>query len=388
MSNWPLSRTASSFKTLIFSELADYKGKKSQEGASLIDLSIGSPDQGPPPFLMETLSKASLDPAQYGYTLSGSQEFNEAVAAYYKKFNVELDPKSEILQVMGSQDGLVHLPMIYAEEGDIILVPDPGYTAYEAGVKLSGADLYPLPLQEQNGFLPDLSTIPEEVAQKAKLMILNFPGNPVPALATKAFFKEAVSFAKNYELIVVHDFAYCELIFDGHKPISFMSVEGAKEVGVEFNSLSKSFNLAGTRIGYAVGNSEIIQELERLKSNLDYGIFSPIQRTAIQALLHGETFTKANRLLYEKRRDVLITGLNEAGWNVTSPPAAMFVWAKLPAGYTSESFTYELIDRTGVVVTPGNAFGKQGEGYVRMALVQPEALLKEAAERIKDMLQS
>lgn len=381
MSNWPLSSRARSFKTLIFSELADYKRKKLQEGAALIDLSIGSPDQGPPTFITEALSAFSKDPGQYGYTLSGSSAFNEAVATYYTKFNVQLNPDTEVLQVMGSQDGLVHLPLLYAEEGDVILVPDPGYTAYEAGVKLSGAELYPMPLLEENNFLPDLSLIPDEVAQRTKIMILNFPGNPVPALATTAFFDDVVRFAKEYGILVLHDFAYCELIFDGHEPVSFLSVDGAKEVGVEFNSLSKSFNMAGARIGYVVGHPEVIRSLDRLKSNLDYGVFAPIQQAAIQALLHGENFTQKNRNLYQKRRDALIDGLRETGWSLTLPKASMFVWARLPEGYTSEDFTYSLIEKAGVVVTPGNAFGRYGEGYVRIALVQPEDVLKIAAKR-------
>lgn len=383
---WSQSKRASSFKPLIFSELANYKKKKQKEGLNLIDLSIGSPDLGPPSFIQEAFIKQIQDPTQYGYTLTGMAAFNEAVCEYYKKFHVDLDPITEVLQVLGSQDGLVHLPFLYAEEGDLILVPDPGYTAYDAGVKMSGATLYPMPLKADNQFLPNLSQIPEEVAKKAKVMILNFPGNPVPALATEAFFKEVIAFAKAYQILVVHDFAYCELVFDGHQPLSFLSVEGAKDVGVEFNSLSKSFNVAGARIGYIVGAEQVIRDLNRLKSNLDYGVFAPVQYAATKALLHGADFVEKNRALYQNRRNVLIQGLNEAGWKVASPPATMFVWARVPEGRQSEEFAYSLIDEAGVVVTPGNAFGAHGEGYVRIALVQPEAVLKEAAERIKQVI--
>jgi LL-diaminopimelate aminotransferase len=387
MSGWSFSKRASSFKTLIFSELAAYKRAKQQTGASLIDLSIGSPDLGPPSFIMESLSMSVRDPLQYGYTLQGSPTFNQAVAHYYKKFNVDLNPDTEVIQVTGSQEGLVHLPMIYAEEGDLILVPDPGYTAYEAGVLMSGAALYRMPLKEEAAFLPDLEAIPEDVASRAKMMILNFPGNPVPALATEAFFKEAIGFAKKYNIIIVHDFAYCELVFDQHQPISFLSIEGAKEVGVEFNSLSKSFNMAGCRIGYVTGNSEVIQAFRRLKSNLDYGIFAPLEQAAIQALLNGEAFAEENRRLYQNRRDVFINGLREAGWVVDPPKASMFVWARIPKGWTSMDFAFSLIDKAGVVVTPGNAFGAHGEGFVRIAMVQPEEVLLEACQRIKIALE-
>jgi LL-diaminopimelate aminotransferase len=387
MSGWSFSKRASSFKTLIFSELAAYKQAKQLDGASLIDLSVGSPDFGPPSFIIESLAMSVRDPFQYGYTLQGSPTFNQAVAHYYKKFYVDLNPDTEVIQVNGSQDGLVHLPMIHAEEGDLILVPDPGYTAYEAGVLMAGAEIYPMPLKEEADFLPDLSAIPEDIANRAKMMILNFPGNPVPALATEAFFKEAIGFAKKYNIIIVHDFAYCELVFDQHQPISFLSIEGAKEVGVEFNSLSKSFNMAGCRIGYVAGNSEVIQALGRLKSNLDYGIFAPIEHAAILALLHGEAFAEENRRLYQNRRDALINGLREAGWDVNPPKASMFVWARIPEGWTSKTIAFSLIDKAGVVVTPGNAFGAHGEGFVRIALVQPEEVLLEACARIKKALE-
>jgi LL-diaminopimelate aminotransferase len=387
MSGWSFSKRASSFKTLIFSELAAYKQAKQLDGVSLIDLSVGSPDFGPPSFIIESLAMSVRDPFQYGYTLQGSPTFNQAVAHYYKKFNVDLNPDTEVIQVNGSQEGLVHLPMIYAEEGDLILVPDPGYTAYEAGVLMAGAEIYPMPLKEEADFLPDLSAIPEDVANRAKMMILNFPGNPVPALATEAFFKEAIGFAKKYNIIIVHDFAYCELVFDQHQPISFLSIEGAKEVGVEFNSLSKSFNMAGCRIGYVAGNSEVIQALGRLKSNLDYGIFAPIEQAAILALLYGEAFAEENRRLYQNRRDALINGLREAGWDVNPPKASMFVWARIPEGWTSKTIAFSLIDKAGVVVTPGNAFGAHGEGFVRIALVQPEEVLLEACARIKKALE-
>ncbi|WP_102346472.1 LL-diaminopimelate aminotransferase [Bacillus sp. Marseille-P3661] len=379
------SKIIQSFQTSIFSELAEHKKVKLAKGEPILDLSIGSPDLPPPNFIVDALVSNVQDPKQYGYTLSGTKAFHEAVLSFYTKhYGVIFDPENEIVQVAGSQDGLVHLPMAFADQGDVILVPDPGYTAYDAGIKMAKAISYPMPLSKENDYLPDIESIPVEVAKKAKMMILNFPGNPVPALATKEFFQDVVAFAKRYNIIVVHDFAYSELVFDGNKPISFLEVEGALDVGVEFNSLSKSFNMAGCRIGYLIGNRQVIRVLAKLKSNLDYGIFAPIQNAAVAALLDGDDFLKENSKLYETRRDVLVDGLQAIGWNIARPSATMFCWAEIPRGYTtSTQFAIDLMDKAGVVVTPGNAFGENGEGYVRMALVQSEETLREAVSRIK-----
>ncbi|EGL82421.1 aminotransferase class I and II [Caldalkalibacillus thermarum TA2.A1] len=375
------------FETLVFSELAKRKKDKIARGEDVIDLSIGSPDLPPAPEVIACLTRNIQDPAQYGYTLTGTDEFLEAVAVYYRKrFGVALDPQTEVMMTMGSQDGLVHLPMVFANPGDIILVPDPGYTAYETGVHMAEAALYPLPLKKENGFLPDLEAIPQEVAKRAKMMILNFPGNPVPALASRTFFEQVVQFAKQYNILVVHDFAYSELVFGGQKATSFLEVEGAKEVGVEFNSLSKSFNMAGCRIGYLVGNPEVLAAFGRLKSNLDYGVFLPIQKAAALALREGRELLARNVKAYEARRDALVKGLAEAGWDIDPPQATMFAWAELPEGWTSRAFAYGLLEHAGVVVTPGDAFGKHGEGFVRIALVQSESRLSEAARRIGDFL--
>lgn len=379
------SKLIQSFETNIFSELAAFKKEKQAQGTEMIDLSIGSPDLPPPKFIVDTLTKYVQAPDQYGYTLKGTKEFHEAVKLFYEKhYGVTFNPETEIVQLMGSQDGLLHLPMTIADEGDLILVPDPGYTAYEAGVKMAKAKAYPMPLLKENGFLPDLKAIPEHIAEKAKMMILNFPGNPVPALADLSFFERVVAFAKKYNIVVVHDFAYSELIFDGNKPISFLKANGAFDVGVEFNSLSKSYNMAGCRIGYMIGNAGIVSLLAKLKSNLDYGVFAPIQKAATTALLEGDEFLKENNKRYESRRNVLVEGLQEIGWNIEKPSATMFVWAEIPKGYTSKQFAFELMERAGVVVTPGNAFGPSGEGYVRIALVQSEDVLKEAVRKIRE----
>ncbi|MEH7383635.1 LL-diaminopimelate aminotransferase [Bacillus sp. JJ1533] len=380
-----LSQKMNEFGESIFNELANYKKQKIREGHDIIDLSVGSPDLPPPPYVIEALITHTEDPSLYGYSLTGMDELHTAISEYYsRRFDVSVKKENEVLMVMGSQDGLVHFPMVFANPNDYILVPDPGYTAYAAGIALAGATPYGMPLKEENQFLPDLDVIPEDVREKAKIMILNFPGNPVPALATKAFFKKVIEFAKKYQIIVLHDFAYSELYFE-EKPISFLSVEGATEVGVEFNSLSKSFNMAGCRIGYIVGNSEIIAAMNRLKSNLDYGVFLPIQKAAIAALRDTSNFNEDLREAYKKRRDLLVNGLTEVGWQVDSPKASMFVWAKVPSGFTSTEFTYRLIDEAGIVVTPGNAFGPSGEGYVRIGLVQNEENLLKAVQRLKDI---
>lgn len=381
--DFPLSKRMDRFTTSVFNELAQYKKKKRREGADLIDLSVGSPDLPPPSFIMEEMVRSVQDPSQYGYTLGGIDLFHTAVTEYYRNRNgVVLDPEREVVSLMGSQDGLVHLPMVFADPGDLILIPDPGYPAYETGADMAGAKIFRVPLRRENHFLPDLHEIPEEVAQKAKMIFINFPGNPVPAMATEAFFSELVRFAKKYNILVVHDFAYSELIFDGRNGLSFLAVEGAKEVGVEFNSLSKSFNFAGARIAYLVGNERVIAAFKRFKSNIDYGIFMPIQRAAARALREGLSFARENASVYERRRDLLIENLSRAGWEVEKPPATMFVWAKIPEGWTSRSFTYALIDQAGVIVTPGDGFGPNGEGYVRIGLVQPEEVLLDAAKRI------
>ncbi|MED4970655.1 LL-diaminopimelate aminotransferase [Parageobacillus toebii] len=379
-----LATRMKAFSTSIFSELSIYIKQKCSEKNDMIDLSIGSPDLPPPPFVMEALSRYASDPKAYGYTLKGTREFHEAVAFYYQTaHHVSLHPETEIMYVIGSQDGLVHLPMAFADPGDIILVPDPGYPAYATGIAMAEAVPYFMPLRKENDFLPNLREIPQEIAEKAVLMFLNFPGNPVPALATESFFREVVEFAKRYNIIVVSDFAYSELYYDGQKPISFLSVPGAKEVGIEINSLSKSYNMAGCRIGYICGNEEIIRILSNFKSNLDYGIFLPIQQAAIAALTEGASFCEQNRAIYQSRRDCFVDGLASIGWHVDRPKAGMFIWAEIPKGWNSLDFTYALIDRAGVVVTPGHAFGPSGEGYVRIALVEGEDKLLRAVEKLK-----
>lgn len=371
------------FKTSIFTEMAQYKQRKLLEGKEMVDLSIGSPDLPPPSFVREELAQAVQQPDQYGYSLKGTEAFNQAVSDFYeRRYGVSIDPKTEVLQLSGSQEGLVHFPFVFANPGDLVLLPDPCYPAYQTGVDLADASVHRMPLLKENGFLPDLQAIPKAIAEKAKVMFLNFPGNPVPAMPTASFFESVVQFAKKHDIIVVHDFAYSELNFTTDKPLSFLSIEGAKDIGVEFNSLSKSFNMAGCRIAYVVGNEQIVQALGKLKSNLDFGVFLPIQRAAVKALNEGDAFLEEMASLYKNRRDVLVDGLNRIGWKLDKPLATMFIWAPVPNERSSFQFALELMDKAGVVVTPGSAFGAYGEGYVRIGLVESASKLEKVVEKI------
>ncbi|MGC4376387.1 LL-diaminopimelate aminotransferase [Fictibacillus sp. Mic-4] len=375
--------------TSIFTELANRKQEAIKKGIDVIDLSVGSPDMPPASFVVDALVKHVKDTTNYGYTLRGISEFHDAVCYFYKnRYGVELEADTEVLQLMGSQDGLAHLATALINPGDYVLVPDPGYPIYEASVTLAGGTIHPMPLLAENQFLPKLDEIPLEIVNKTKMMMLSYPGNPVTALADRTFFEEVVQFAKRHNILIVHDFAYSELIFDNHPQISFMSVPGAKEVAIEFNSLSKTFNMAGCRIGYVVGNAQAINILAALKSHIDYGIFYPIQKAAIAALTSDFSVLSEQVKEYETRRNALISGLAKSGWNVQKSAATMFIWAKIPEGWTSRQFAFELIENTGVVVVPGDAFGSRGEGYVRIALVQPPERLEQAAGRIHSFLQN
>jgi LL-diaminopimelate aminotransferase len=380
------SKRLQHLSSAIFTEMAERK-REVAKTRHVIDLGIGSPDQPPAPHLIEALVEAVKRPDAYGYPGSeGSAEFRSEVARWYQyRFGVSLDPHTEVHSLMGSQDGLAHFALAWADPDDIVLVPDPGYPIYAGSVYLSGAELYPMPLRAENRFLPDLKSIPEEVARRAKFMILNYPNNPVSAVAPLSFFAEVVRFAKMYDVIVVHDLAYSEMAFDGYRPPSFLQAPGAKDVGIEFNSFSKSFNMAGCRIAYVAGNAEIIKPLAVVKSNVDYGVFSAVQQMAIEALKSDREGRGANPVgpLYQERRDVLLSALGQIGWEIAPPKATMFVWAPIPNGWTSREFACTLLDEAGVVVIPGSAFGAEGEGYVRIALVQPPDVLREAARRIE-----
>ena len=381
------SAKMSIFSPAIFGDLKAAAEAKKATGAEVIDLSLGSPDLPPDEKVRRELSEQSALANTYGYTLGGTNRFNEAVANYYeRRSGVTLNPETEIIQTMGSQEGLVHLPLAFCNEGDFVLTTNPAYVAYEAGIKLAGAVPYEMPLRAENGFLPNLDVIPEDVAQKAKLLILNLPGNPVPAMPNRAFFEKVVAFAKRYNIIVLHDAAYSEYYFSGDSPISFLSTPGAMEVGMEINSLSKSFSLAGARIAYIVGNAEIVHILRQLKSNLDYGTFGPIQDAAVIALDNAEEITDRLRVEFSARHSVLMKGIEEIGWSATPSNGGMFVWAKYPFDMDDKEFVFKVIDQCGVVMVPGSIFGSEGAGFVRLALVQKVDVLQKAVDRLRNLV--
>ena len=368
----------------VFSRLAVMRKNRLAQGKEVYDLSIGAPNIPPTKRIMEVMAEAVMKPANYVYAINDTQQLREAVAQWYKRrYDVELNPETEICSLLGSQDGLSHIALSILDPGDVMLVPDPCYPIFADGPRIAGAELYYMPLQKENDYVIQLQDIPEEIARKAKFMLVSYPNNPTAAMAPESFYHEVVAFAKKYDIIVLHDNAYSELVFDGQSCGSFLSIPGAMEVGVEFNSLSKTYGLAGARIGFCVGNKEVVGMLKTLKSNMDYGMFLPIQAAAVEALTGNQAVVAETRAAYEHRRDVLCDGLIEAGWHMEKPAGTMFVWAPIPDSYQdSESFVADLLDKTGVLVTPGSAFGPSGEGYVRMALVQSEDTMKKIVEAV------
>ncbi len=372
------------FEEGVFSRLAVMRKNRLAQGKEVYDLSIGAPNIPPTKRIMEVMAEAVMKPANYVYAINDTQQLLEAVAQWYKRrYDVELNPETEICSLLGSQDGLSHIALSILDPGDVMLVPDPCYPIFADGPRIAGAELYYMPLQKENDYVIQLQDIPEEIACKAKFMLVSYPNNPTAAMAPESFYHEVVAFAKKYDIIVLHDNAYSELVFDGQSCGSFLSIPGAMEVGVEFNSLSKTYGLAGARIGFCVGNKEVVGMLKTLKSNMDYGMFLPIQAAAVEALTGNQSVVAETRAAYEHRRDVLCDGLIEAGWHMEKPAGTMFVWAPIPDSYQdSESFVADLLDKTGVLVTPGSAFGPSGEGYVRMALVQSEDTMKKIVEAV------
>ncbi len=374
------SRRMDQFGEGIFSKLLEIKRERLQKGYPVIDLSVGAPNIQPAEHIMEALCAAAQDKSNYIYAINDRTDLLEAVSGWYqRRYGVDLDPRTEICSLFGSQEGFAHLSLTIVDEGDTVLVPDPCYPAFSDGPRIAGAKLYYMPQRKENGYVIRLSDIPEEVARKAKLMIVSYPNNPTTAMAPDSFYEELIAFAKKYDIIVLHDNAYSELVFDNRKCGSFLSFPGAKEVGVEFNSLSKTYALAGARAGFCVGNEAVISKLKTLKSNMDYGMFLPIQKAAIAAITQSQECVTKTRQIYERRRDILCDGLNSIGWSITKPEATMFVWAAIPSYYqTSSQFAMDMVEQAGVIVTPGSAFGPSGEGYVRMALVQDEDVLEQA----------
>ena len=372
----------------IFTQVDTLRKQAIAQGQDVITLSLGSPDLAPAPHIVAAMKQALDQDSSYGYTLSkGSADFLNAVTGWYdRKFNVKLDPATEVHSLMGSQDGLAHIGLCLVNPGDVVLVPDPGYPIFFAGPLVAGAEIVTMPLKPENAYLPDLDAISPEVLQRTKIMILNYPNNPLAATAPRDFFVKVVELAKKYSFLVIHDFAYSELVFDGYRPDSFLSIPGAKDVAIEFHSLSKTYSMAGCRVAFVVGNAEVIALLGRLKSNFDYGIFHAIQQGAIAAMNGPDDCITETALRYQRRRDILVDGFARFGWQVERPKGSMYLWAPVPTKQNSFDFVVDLLKNTGVAVVPGIGFGECGEGYIRIALVQSEARLAEVAARAEKWL--
>jgi len=372
-----------------FAELARIKREMLAQGADLIDLGIGDPDRPTPPHIVEALCRAAHDPRthQYDETGAGLPAFREAIARWYEnRFGVRLDPDQEILRLIGSKEGLAHMFWSALNPGDVALLPDPAYPVYKVNTNFAGGEPHIMPLLKANGYLPDLKAIPAAVANRAKIMMLCYPNMPTAAVAERDFYQRVVAFAQKHDVLVCLDMAYSEIAFDGYRSQSLLQVPGAKEVAVEFHSLSKTYNMTGWRIGYAVGNPQALQALGKLKSNLDSGAFLAIQEAAAAALAGPQDCVSQMMTIYQRRRDLLVEGLRKLGWPVEKPKATFYVWMPTPKGRTSAEFAQALLSQAQVLVTPGGAYGGQGEGFIRMALTvqaaDPEARIREMLERI------
>lgn len=371
----------------LFNEIAAAKRRALAEGRDVIDLGIGDPDQPTPAPIIDALTEAAHDPATHRYdeTKAGWTAFLQSAATWMRRrFDVSIDPDAEAMLLIGSKEGLAHLAWSYIDPGDVSLCPDPAYTVYKVNTLMAGGEVFTLPLKEENGFLPDLTAIPTDVARKAKLLWLNYPNNPTGAVAPLRFYEEAIAFAREHDLLLVNDAAYADVYYEGEPPVSVLQVPGAKEAAVELHSLSKMFNMTGWRIGFAVGNPDAIATINKLKSNLDSKQFPAVSLAAAHALLHSDNRPTLN--LYKRRRDILCDGLTALGWQVRKPNAAIYVWTRVPAGYTSAEFARRLLDEASVNVIPGSGYGEFGEGYIRMSLTvsgdQDGERLQEAVDRI------
>jgi LL-diaminopimelate aminotransferase len=371
----------------LFASIDKMKQKATAKGADVIDLSIGDPDIPTPSHIVQAMQKAVENPAHHRYpSYEGMPAFREAVARWYKKrFRAVLDPKTEVLSLIGSKEGIGHIPLAFINPGDVVLVPSPGYPVYPIGTLFAGGKSHIMPLTEENNFLPDLEAIPEKILQKAKLMFINYPNNPTSASAPEEFYEEVIRFAAKYNIIVCHDASYTEIYYK-KKPLSFMQIPGARDVGIEFHSLSKTYNMTGWRIGFAVGNRDVLAGLGKIKTNLDSGVFQAIQEAGIVALGTADAVLSQIRDTYKERRDVLYEGLKGLGMDLTKPDATFYLWAKVPREFDSTRFVAHLLNKAGVLATPGNGFGAPGEGYIRFALTAPVRRIKEAVERIKGTL--
>jgi LL-diaminopimelate aminotransferase len=384
MDKMRLSERLDKLPPYLFVEINRKIAEKKDRGEDIISFAIGDPDMPTPRYIIDELCKAAHDPANHRYPeTAGLPELGLAIARWYhSRFGVTLDPKKEVLPLIGSKEGVGHISFCFIDPGDMALIPNPAYPVYYMSTLLAGGKPYFLPLTEKNDFLPDLEDIPEKIAEKAKLLWLNYPNNPTGAVADVAFFQKAVHFAKKNKLAICHDAPYTEVAFDGYQPPSLMQIPEAREVSIEFHSLSKTYNMTGWRIGMAVGNSKMIDALFRFKSNLDSGIPQAIQQAAIKALTGPQDSITGHNAIYQRRRDRLVKALNDVGLRARLPKASFYIWARIPDGYTSVEFTAELLDKANVAVTPGTGYGTAGEGYIRLSLTLPDDCLDEGISRL------
>ncbi|MFC1974244.1 LL-diaminopimelate aminotransferase [Chloroflexota bacterium] len=369
----------------LFVRIARKIEEKKARGEDVISFAIGDPDIPTPQHIIERLCQAARDPANHKYPESdGLPQLRRAISDWYKsRFGLSLDPDREVLPTIGSKEGIGHIALCFIDPGNLALVPDPGYPVYSIGTMFAGGENYPLPLIKENNFLPDLDSVPNDVARKAKLLWINYPNNPTSAVAGIDFFKRVVAFAKKHDIAVCHDNPYTEVAFDGYRPMSFLQTTGARDVGVEFHSLSKSYNMAGWRVGMVVGNEGMVNALARVKSNLDSGIPQAIQYAAIEALSGQQDCIEHHTAIYQRRRDLMVNMLNKIGLQVIPPKASLYIWAEIPQGYTSFDFCEKLLEEASVVVTPGSGYGKYGEGYIRLSLTTPDDLVREGLDRLE-----
>jgi len=379
-----LSRRVKNLPPYLFVEINRKIAEKKAKGEEVISFAIGDPDIPTPPHIIDRLCRAAQEPANHRYPeTAGLPELCQAIAGWYEgRFGVSLDASKEVLPLIGSKEGIAHIAFCFIDPGDTALVPDPGYPVYSVSTMLAGGRPYYMPLKEERDFLPDLDRIPAYILKGARLLWINYPNNPTSAVADLDFFNKVVKFARQHDLVVCHDGPYSEVAFDGYQPVSFMQAEGAREVGVEFHSLSKTYNMTGWRIGMVVGNTAMVDALKRLKSNLDSGIPQAIQYAAIEALTASQDCIQEHNAIYQRRRDLVIEMLTNIGLEARVPKASLYVWAKVPEGYTSMDFAADLLEKVGVAVTPGVGYGKNGEGYVRLSLTIPDVTLVKGLSRL------
>jgi LL-diaminopimelate aminotransferase len=385
MSRFPLSTRIKDLPPYLFAELDRKKEEVRARGVDIIDLGVGDPDRPTPKHIVDRMKRETAVPANHQYpSYEGLLSFRSAAANWYRRrFGVSLDPISEVVTLIGSKEGIAHFPLAFVNPGDRVLVPDPGYPVYHIATLFAGGRPHFVPLLRENGFLPDLDRIPRPVLAKAKILFLNYPNNPTSAVADRKFYRKVLRFAEEHDLIVAHDVAYTEIYFDAKKPMSILELPGAKKRCIEFHSLSKTYNMTGWRIGFAVGNPELVAGIGKVKTNVDSGVFQAVQGAGIEALTSGDEITDAIRRTYRERRDILVPGLRALGLDPVEPRATFYVWIPVPKGYTSASFCSHLLEEAGIVTTPGNGFGKSGEGYIRIALTKEKGRIREALSRMQ-----